>query len=379
MAALSVAFVYLVARVLAAPARDRRGERDRDRPPLRGRHAHLGGLEPGIVGARAGAAWARGGSLGSPPRGDRIMGRHRSRGWGPGSCWRAGPRRRSSLPSSPSSPSASLGRRGLPSSGARGGRRRGGGAQPGDVRDARGRLHGAAPRPPRTPRRGPRVERLLPGGPSRGARQPEPRIFVYAPVLLFPVAGLVLWVSRRRGGFLACAAVLTAVGIGTVALFSVWWGGHSSVPGSSPTSSRRWFWASAGVAGGLAVVARARAPAGGLRRLRRGRGGRRLPLPLVAGGGLEHVAPGTSTTLTSGSGTGGTLSSSGSCRTGPPSRGSGRSPEPRQHPRPRSRRVAAVHPELRGRGAHLRRVLCRAPGAPARGRVRVAVAEVVGP
>ena len=59
--------------------------------------------------------------------------------------------------------------------------------------------------------------------PSRG-------LFVYAPVLLFPVAGLGLWLARRRGGLLACAAAVTAVGIGTIAMFSVWWGGHSFGP-----------------------------------------------------------------------------------------------------------------------------------------------------
>ena len=59
--------------------------------------------------------------------------------------------------------------------------------------------------------------------PSRG-------LFVYAPILLYPVAGLVLWVFRRRGGLLACAAAVTAVGIGTIAMFSVWWGGHSFGP-----------------------------------------------------------------------------------------------------------------------------------------------------
>jgi len=49
-------------------------------------------------------------------------------------------------------------------------------------------------------------------------------------VLLFPVAGLVLGVVRRRGGLLAGATAVTAVGVGTVAMFSVWWGGHSFGP-----------------------------------------------------------------------------------------------------------------------------------------------------
>jgi hypothetical protein len=59
--------------------------------------------------------------------------------------------------------------------------------------------------------------------PSRG-------LFVYAPVLLFPVGGLIAWVARRRGGLLAGAAAVTAVGVGTIAMFSVWWGGHSFGP-----------------------------------------------------------------------------------------------------------------------------------------------------
>jgi hypothetical protein len=59
--------------------------------------------------------------------------------------------------------------------------------------------------------------------PSRG-------LFVYAPVLLVPAAGLVVWLSKRRDGLLACAAAVAAVGIGTVATFSVWWGGHSFGP-----------------------------------------------------------------------------------------------------------------------------------------------------
>jgi hypothetical protein len=59
--------------------------------------------------------------------------------------------------------------------------------------------------------------------PSRG-------LFVYAPVLLFPVVGLAAWVARRRGGVLACAAIVVAVGVGTIAQFSVWWGGHSFGP-----------------------------------------------------------------------------------------------------------------------------------------------------
>jgi dolichyl-phosphate-mannose-protein mannosyltransferase len=59
--------------------------------------------------------------------------------------------------------------------------------------------------------------------PSRG-------LFVYAPVLLFPVAGLAVWLVRRRGGVLTCAALATAVGVGTIAQFSVWWGGHSFGP-----------------------------------------------------------------------------------------------------------------------------------------------------
>jgi hypothetical protein len=59
--------------------------------------------------------------------------------------------------------------------------------------------------------------------PSRG-------LFVYAPVLLLPAWGLLVWLARRRGGLLAYAALATGVGIGTVAAFSVWWGGHSFGP-----------------------------------------------------------------------------------------------------------------------------------------------------
>jgi hypothetical protein len=59
--------------------------------------------------------------------------------------------------------------------------------------------------------------------PSRG-------LFIYAPVLLFPVAGLAAWLVRRRGGVLACSALATAVGIATIGQFSVWWGGHSFGP-----------------------------------------------------------------------------------------------------------------------------------------------------
>jgi hypothetical protein len=59
--------------------------------------------------------------------------------------------------------------------------------------------------------------------PSRG-------LFVYSPVLLFPAVGLLLWLGRRRGGLLAYAAVAVAVGVGTIAQFSVWWGGHSFGP-----------------------------------------------------------------------------------------------------------------------------------------------------
>ena len=59
--------------------------------------------------------------------------------------------------------------------------------------------------------------------PSRG-------LFVYSPVLLFPAAGLLLWLVRRRGGLLAWAAVAVAAGVGTIAQFTVWWGGHSFGP-----------------------------------------------------------------------------------------------------------------------------------------------------
>ena len=59
--------------------------------------------------------------------------------------------------------------------------------------------------------------------PSRG-------LFVYSPVLLFPAGGLLVWLVRRRGDLLAYAAVAVAAAIGTIALFSVWWGGHSFGP-----------------------------------------------------------------------------------------------------------------------------------------------------
>ena len=62
--------------------------------------------------------------------------------------------------------------------------------------------------------------------PSRG-------LFVYSPVLLFPAAGLLVWLVRRRGGLLAYAAVAVAAGVGTIAQFSVfWWGGHCFGPRS---------------------------------------------------------------------------------------------------------------------------------------------------
>jgi hypothetical protein len=59
--------------------------------------------------------------------------------------------------------------------------------------------------------------------PSRG-------LFVYSPILAFPAVGLILWLARLRGGLLAYAAVVTAVGIGTISTFPVWWGGHSFGP-----------------------------------------------------------------------------------------------------------------------------------------------------
>jgi len=66
----------------------------------------------------------------------------------------------------------------------------------------------------------------LPGilvSPSRG-------LFVYAPVLLFAAGGLVGWLLRRRGGPLGFVAAAAGVGIATVAQFAVWWGGHSFGP-----------------------------------------------------------------------------------------------------------------------------------------------------
>lgn len=66
----------------------------------------------------------------------------------------------------------------------------------------------------------------LPGllvSPSRG-------LFVYAPVLLVAVIGLAAGVRAARGGLLAHAAAATAAGVATIAQFSVWWGGHSFGP-----------------------------------------------------------------------------------------------------------------------------------------------------
>jgi hypothetical protein len=66
----------------------------------------------------------------------------------------------------------------------------------------------------------------LPGilvSPSRG-------LFVYAPILLFAVAGLVAGARARRAGVLGYAGAAVAVGVATIAQFSVWWGGHSFGP-----------------------------------------------------------------------------------------------------------------------------------------------------
>ena len=56
--------------------------------------------------------------------------------------------------------------------------------------------------------------------PSRG-------LFVYAPVLIFPVVGLAAWLVRRRVGAARMRGARRRGGVGTIAQFSVWWGGHS--------------------------------------------------------------------------------------------------------------------------------------------------------
>jgi hypothetical protein len=59
--------------------------------------------------------------------------------------------------------------------------------------------------------------------PSRG-------LFVYSPVLCVAAVGLVAGLTRCRSGLLACAAVAVGAGIVSIAMFSVWWGGHSFGP-----------------------------------------------------------------------------------------------------------------------------------------------------
>ena len=118
--------------------------------------------------------------------------------------------------------------------------------------------------------------------PSRG-------LFVYSPVLLFPAAGLLLWLVRRRGGLLAWAAVAVAAGVGTIAQFAVWWGGHSFgprllsdvLPALRPRRGARLAGDPPGASGAVALRR-------GLRRLGPGRGRGRLLLSVAPLRGLEH-------------------------------------------------------------------------------------------
>ena len=249
-------------------------------------------VEPGAVGSRAGPAGAGGGALGRSSARGRRLGGSRLAGLGAGLMVASRPSTTLLAAGIAAFASGRLGSPGRPVRCALGAvwRRRGRGTtwRPSArsreaTRSSTGRMRSTTAW--RRAWSGSFLEGLVGVlvSPSRG-------LFVYAPVLLFPVAGLVLWLDRgARGGLLACAAAATAWASGPSPCSRSGGAGTPSGPGSSPTSSRRWSSGScrSGRRRRRSRLVR-RAPPAAFAASVAGGGGRRLPLPLAARRGVEH-------------------------------------------------------------------------------------------